>query len=373
MSTQEKLKQIVAEANEKYRRGEDSGLTDSQYDDMLEQIADEEFKNKVGAKVTVNKTELPVGMGSMSKLKEFTDMTKWFDKLEGSTPSEKMIITPKYDGLALLVEFVDGKFSRAITRGDGTVGQDVTEHYQNTKLSKVTLPYEGTVYVIGETIMSNQIFEDKYSTEYKNPRNLVSGIIGKKHVSEKIRDLHFLAFDLKFPEDGDTRFVCSKSERLNIINQDVNNFVNGYRVPFLETKKNAISENQLNMFKETVSEYNCDGVVIDVDDADLRNRLGLETNSLNPKFARAWKPQVEETAAAVITNIKWNTNKTGKITPVVEIAPVELGGVTISNVTAYNAAFVQDNELQVGTVVKLCRSGDVIPRLLEVITQPDHY
>ena len=372
MSEEIDIKKVVEEANKAYRLGLDSGLTDNEYDSLMDQINDEEFKNKVGASVKVDKTTLPVQMGSMNKLKELPELDKWFSKLEGVSSNQKMVVTPKYDGLALLVEFKNGIFNRAITRGDGSEGQNVTEHYRNTKLAKVKLPFSGISYVIGETIMANSVFEEKYSTEFKNPRNLVAGIISRKHVDEKLKDVHFIAFDMKFPS-GSSQAEQNKNWRLNQCNKYINTPVNGYELPFLEVEMNLLAPNQLTLFKESISEYNTDGLVIDINDKLVCNKIGLETNSLNPKFARAWKPQVEETAAAVISEIKWQVSKIGKLAPVVQIAPVELSGVTISNVAAYNAKFVKDNDLRPGTVILLCRSGDVIPKLLQVLSQPDEY
>jgi DNA ligase (NAD+) len=310
-------------------------------------------------------------MGSMNKLKELEELTKWFNKLDGVSESQKIVVTPKLDGLALLVEFVNGKFNRAITRGDGNEGQDVTEHYKNTKLAYAKVPFESeTVYVIGETIMGNDTFTQKYADDYANPRNLVAGVIGRKHISETIKDISFIAFDIKF-KNSDRSY--NKNYRLNLCNKHINSYVNGYELPFLEMSISQVSVNQLSQFKESIIEYHCDGLVIDINDKDICKLLGTETNSLNPKFARAWKPQDEETAAAVISTITWNTNKTGKVTPVVSIAPVELAGVTISKASAYNAKFVKDNDLQPGTVVLICRSGDVIPKILKVVEQPDQW
>jgi NAD-dependent DNA ligase len=371
---QENLKEILAEANRKYRNGEDSGLTDQEYDDLLERVTDQEFKSKVGIEVTINKTELPVGMGSMCKVKEYAELRKWLTKLNLHPVNERLIVTPKFDGLALLVEFKNGKFSRAITRGDGAIGQDVTEHYKTTKLALLEIPFMEDTYFIGETIMSNPTFDSKYSKEYKNPRNLVAGIIGRKHIDEKLCDIDFLAFDVKFKggtDESDYYNESSKYWKLTKCNALINKPLNGFEVPFLSKTCSEISESELNLFKESITDYACDGLVIDISKGELRKELGTETNSLNPKYARAWKPQVEETAAAVITDITWRPNKTGKITPVVQIAPVDLGGCTISNVTAYNAKFVQDNELQEGTTVLICRSGDVIPKILKVVSQPE--
>lgn len=356
---QEDLKVKLTEANKKYRAGEDSGLTDEQYDDLLSQVEDDAFKGAIGVEIEIDKVELPVPMGSMEKIKTNKEVEKWFTNID-----DVVVSTPKYDGLALLLEYgMDGRFVRAMTRGNGTVGQDVTGHFRNHKLASINSGFKETTYIVGEAIMDKNTFLTKYSKDFKNGRNMVAGMLARKVTSIHIKDVSVMAFNVINTATDN----MSKTQILDICNSHFNNPVNKTHVPFkvynnLDTQ--AIED--IHNDRITYDKFEIDGYIIEACSKDIRTDLGTETNSLNPKFARAYKPAVEESIITTVLDIEWSTSKSGKLAPVVKLDPVELDGVTISNVTAYNAKFVADNNLRVGSSVKIIRSGSVIPKIIEV-------
>ena len=197
MSTdQEKIKEILNDANETYRlTGDNSKLSDQEYDFLLDMVEDAGFKSKVGVEVARNKVELAVPMGSLNKVKTYEEISSWCDSKKIS-PKTAVCITPKFDGLSLLVEFENGQFKGAATRGDGTTGQGVGEHFRYTTLGQLKLPKDFSGFLIGETIMKEDTFKDKYSKKFKNPRNMVAGLLSRKTISRELEDVDFIAFSV---------------------------------------------------------------------------------------------------------------------------------------------------------------------------------
>jgi NAD-dependent DNA ligase len=355
------LKNRLEEANDKYRNGEETGLTDVEYDELLEQVIDEDYKSKVGVKIQVDKVELPRSMGSMEKIKTHDKLIEWHNSIGGA-----VTCTPKFDGIALLVEYgMNGKFVRAMTRGDGVHGQDVTEHFKSNKLSHINSGFKERTLVVGEAIMPKETFYAKYKNEFKNPRNMVAGLLSRKDTHHAIKDVSFMVFDVINSETE----KLSKNYRMSICNDNFNKKINKCIVPSITTST-VDSElfEKLDAMRVEYSDYEIDGIIIDIADNDMRKNLGNETNSLNPKFARAYKPAVEETRNVEVLDIIWATSKSGKLAPVLSVTPTELDGVTISNVTAYNAKYLIDNGIRIGSVVTIIRSGAVIPKVVGVVS-----
>jgi DNA ligase (NAD+) len=348
-------------ANELYRRGEETGLSDKEYDNLLEQVIDEDYKSKVGVKIQIDKVELPRPMGSMEKVKTHEELYKWYNLIGGA-----VTCTPKFDGIALLVEYgMDGKFVRAMTRGDGVEGQDVTEHFKSNKLSHINSNFRERTLVVGEAIIAKDVFYAKYKDDFKNPRNMVAGLLSRKDTHPAIKDISFMVFDIENNETKD----LSKNYRLSICNTNFNKKINKCSVPCVtasELTDDTLAK--LDEMRSDYTDYEIDGIIVDIADNETRLSLGKETNSLNPKFARAYKPAVEESLISPVESITWTTSKSGKIAPVVQIEPIELDGVTITNVTAYNAKYIIDNGIRVGSAVRVIRSGAVIPKIIEVVS-----
>ena len=357
---QEQLKDILSEANKAYRlTGNDSGLSDAEYDYLLDLVEDDSFKNKVGVEVERNKIDLAVPMGSLNKIKSNSEIKAWCDskKIPSST---EICITPKFDGLSLLVEFENGSYKSAATRGDGVTGQDVTEHFRYTTLGKIQMPATFTGFLIGETIMREQVFADKYAKKFKNPRNMVAGLLSRKQISKELEDVNFIAFSVRNID------FERKSDELSFCNEHVNRHFH-YQLRILTKEIGQLTDEWLKQIFETEKEFQCDGLVVEVNEVAFQETLGRETNSLNPAYARAWKPESDDARPSKVMGITWQVSKSGNQKPVVQIEPVELGGVTISNVTGINAKFVKENGIAPGAIVSVIRSGDVIPKIINVL------
>jgi DNA ligase (NAD+) len=341
MTIEEQLEQ----ANVAYRTGSPI-MSDMAYDALLEKLPkDHPFHLKVGFSFG-NTEKLPQKLGSLNKVKEVEDYLRWL-------PSKSLTYyTPKLDGLTLELKYEQGELIGAWTRGNGIEGTNVLGHALN--IPTVPKSAQDGIYV-GECIMSNSVFKEKYSEEYSNPRNLASGILGKETSDDRAKDLTFICFSI-VSDMGDEAF---------------DPFVT---VPFMLTQ-NIYDEEGLNKLSEDlksqVSDFDCDGMVIHLADKSVCDKMGFESNGLNPKYARAWKPQIGAGTLCEVLDIDWRVSKNGNFTPVANIAVTEIGGVMISNVTAHNYKLLEDQKIGPGAIVEVIRAGDVIPKIIGVYKESD--
>jgi NAD-dependent DNA ligase len=360
----------IKKANEAYRLGKPL-MSDTQYDILVDELyqldPDNEYFTQIGHTIQdeSRKRKLPITMASMNKVKSIEEIEDWV-RLRNINPSTQVVITPKYDGLSLCVnELTD----EAWTRGDGTYGQKSDEHYKliGNKLLKLPQPWPlagNFEFTYGEVMMPKSTFLKKYSAEFANPRNLVAGLLNSKEPSEILRDLNFIKYG-GVPTEDCVGCWSTKSELLDDLNagQDI-------KVNYLVCSIDEITEDLLvSLFHEWSQEYEIDGLIIEVNWLQDQEKLGRETSTNNPVWARAFKsPKFEQSAESEVLGISWNISKQGLLKPTIHIKPVKLDGVTVSNVTGNNARFIKDMGIGVGAIVKVKRSGMVIPLITDVIT-----
>jgi DNA ligase (NAD+) len=367
----EDIKKRILAANSAYRAGKPI-ISDSEYDLLLEELEvlspNDELLLKVGIEISdsVRKVELPIAMASMNKTKSIDEIASWC-RLKGINPNEEIILTPKYDGLSFCVNELT---SEAYTRGDGKFGQRANDHYMviqnhlyedlNSRNPFMAIPFE---YTYGEVIMPKSVFISKYSDEFANPRNLVAGLINSKEATLPLSDCQYI----KYGAVTRTKF-STKKEVLDELN-------NGQKVKVdnIVCKISDLSEDLfLKLFTQWSAEYEIDGIIIEINNLELQEKLGRETSSNNPVWARAYKsPDFEQSAETEILDISWNISKGGLVKPVAHVRPIQLDGVTVSNVTLNNARYVKDMGLGIGATVKIKRSGFVIPKITEVLKTVD--
>jgi NAD-dependent DNA ligase len=359
----------IKRANEAYRLGKPF-ISDAQYDILIDELyqldPDNEFFNQIGhtIKDESRKRKLPIIMASMNKVKSVEEIEDWA-RLRNIDLSTQVVITPKFDGLSLCVNELTGE---AWTRGDGTYGQKSDEHYKliGNKLLKLShdSPLLGDFeFTYGEVMMSKSTFLKKYSNEFANPRNLVAGLLNSKEPSEILKDLDFIKYG-GLPTEDCVGCWTTKSELLDDLNARQN-----IKVNYLVCSIEEITEDLLvSLFNEWSQEYEIDGLIIEVNLLQDQEKLGRETSTNNPVWARAFKsPKFEQSAKSEVIGISWNISKQGLLKPTIHIKPVKLDGVTISNVTGNNARFIKDMGIGVGAIVKVKRSGMVIPIITDVI------
>ena len=352
------LKAKLDQANQLYRTGGESPLSDAEYDYLLEQVNDQKFRDKVGYEIEKNKVELAVPMGSLNKIKTQPEVFDW-SKSKSIPLDTEICVTPKYDGLSLLVYFVDGIYKGAYTRGDGIFGQDVSEHFTVNPLCDLRLPQDFTGYLIGECIMDEAKFQTKYSEKFKNPRNMVAGLLSRKTLSRELADVCYLAYGVRSSQ------MAHKQDQVEFCNRYINAQWK-YKVLCPLYKLEDLKDAELQKVYDSETRFQCDGLVLEINDSDLFHQIGKETNSLNPGAARAWKPESDDSLPSIVKEVVWQISKNGAAKPVIRIEPIELSGVTISNVTGINARFIEDSGIEKGATVTIIRSGDVIPKVIGV-------
>ena len=356
----EQLKEQIIKANDAYRLGKPI-ISDTNYDQLVEELSllspDDELLTKVGVEIAdeTRKGRLPIEMASMNKIKSMSDVDDW-SRLKGISKKEMVIITPKYDGLSLCVNEMT---SEAWTRGNGEFGQKSNEHYSLIQ-NHLNLEEDSFRFTYGEVMIPKQVFINKYSTDFANPRNLVAGLLNSKTVNEFLKDCQYIKYGAVCNKIFDT-----KQEVLNELNKGQKIKVQYYICELGDLSEGLLIE----LFHKFSTEFEIDGLIIELNDLSLQNKLGRETSSNNPVWARAFKhPSFEQSAETDVIGISWNISKQGLLKPILHITPVKLDGVTVSNVTGNNARFVKDLGLGVGAKVVVKRSGMVIPIIADVIT-----
>lgn len=350
------LREQIIKANEAYRKG-NAIISDAEYDILIEELQllnpDDELLNKVGHEVMDDerKQALPIGMWSMHKIKTVEEFNKWLNS-KGISSDENLVIMPKLDGLSLCDKVQE---KQAWTRGDGVFGQRSDQHYD---LLQGRIETDLDIISYGEVIMPRQVFESKYSDAYENPRNLVSGLMNKKEANEKLKDCHYVRFG------AHNHNFLKKSDLLDYLNTH-----SDIQLPYEVVSAAEITEDYLkDLFATWNTTYELDGLIIEVDDIELQNQIGRERNN-NPAFARAYKGSFEQVEETTIQGVTWQISKQGFMKPVLHVDPVRLDGVTVSNVTGNNPRYMKRMGLGVGAVVKMIRSGMVIPKIIEVVKE----
>lgn len=362
MNNKEKM-QLVSDikfANKMYRQGTPV-ITDKKYDELLEQLKEVDSENeifKVGVLESApisRKEKLPFPMYSLNKEKSLEGIKKWCDS-KGLKPEDILIITPKLDGISLLH---DMKNDFAWTRGNGIEGQRSDKHLYQIP----SLYHESELNTFGEVIITkekwNDIFLGKTNSKglpYKSSRNTVAGLFNQDEPTEDLTYCHFIRYGIH----------DSKEDKVNQL-ETLQNISYFDTVQFYIIDVKSLTEELLNSLYNIWSELlPIDGVVIDINSAVIRERLGRESN-MNPAYAIAYKnPMWSQDEESTVTGYKFQMSKQGKLKGAIQINPVIIDGVEVSQATFYNAKFLLDILPIVGSSIKVKRSGDVIPKITEI-------
>ena len=354
-----------------YNHSANSGslLTDNEYDILKEFIENRWPKNeeikKIGAPIAVydkRKVVLPYFMPSMNKIKPDTGVLEdWKKKYSCS----HYVISHKLDGVSCLLVVKPGGHERFLyTRGDGRVGQDISHLIPYLGLPQSGLDFGDSfrsgVVIRGELIVPKKIFQEKFAGTFANPRNFVSGLVNQKveNLDGSIvkGNIHLVSYELLFPEKVEPSLQMKILSNFSVfgLKKVVSNVI-----PSALLSNEYLSE-QLMLARET-SIYEIDGIICSSD-------LVYERKDKNPDHAFAFKMVLtEQIAEAKVVDVLWSPSKDGYLKPRIRVEPLHLGGVCIEYATGFNAKFIQDNSIGVGTMVELIRSGDVIPHIRRVI------
>lgn len=359
-----KLEEQIIYHNNLYRKGTPI-ISDRAYDELVEALRtnfpDSNILKKGVIETVPNgqrKQELPIPMYSLDKFKSIAELREWTNQFESEVI---FILTSKFDGISL-VNREDGLKYAAWTRGDGEYGQLSTLHFLKSD-NKMSIQRPGFMnYSFGEAIMSKKNFQ-KYADEYANPRNLVGGLLNRDVPGEELMDVDYIRYGSDSEQGKMVQLsYLNRHSKIECMYKVLRNY---------EIKK--MTDQELFAFLDALyvsfgEEYENDGLVIDVDNGRLRRLLGREENN-NPKYAKAIKfPEWDKSVTTEVVDVVWKVSKQGKIKPVMNVKPVSLAGVTVSNATGYNAKYVFDNNIAKGSFIELTRSGSVIPKHLDTVS-----
>jgi len=370
---------LFQEYNKYYYDKSDPKITDSEFDSLKKQIIELESKHKflksenspsksVGFKPSKNfkKVKHRTQMLSLSnafneedlknfekKIRNFLSLTKDFE-IEYSAE-------PKIDGISASLIYIKGKFVQGLSRGDGKEGEDITENLKTINdipknINVKNFPTE--IDIRGEIFIQNDDFK-KINEKFANPRNAASGSLRQKDpaVTSKI-PLKFIAYT----------FGIAKEMNIKSQSAFLNNLKNwGFKVNEYNKNvkgiKNLIKNHQYLEKKRKEMNFDIDGIVYKINDFDLQKRLGYVTNA--PRWAIAHKFSANSSISKII-NIEIQVGRTGALTPVAKIKPVNIGGVIVSNATLHNEDEIVRKDIRVGDIATVERAGDVIPHVISV-------
>lgn len=361
--------QLLKEADDLYFNDQETFLEDDQYDALkmyAQRLAPADvYFTGVGSSVRGGKIQLPYKMGSLNQVYP-GDYAKWTHK--NGIAGDALVVSDKLDGASVLLVYdVAGKFQIAYSRGDGFEGADISRHIRQMPGVPMTIDNKTgkAVAIRAENIIARSKFKlantgklARGGRVYKNPRNMVSGLMNS---SENHPDIYQYIDTVVYEIVGSD---LSKRDQLSQLKKWGFNVVH-YNVMVAHVSNDDVFTKFLNERREK-SDYELDGIVIDVDDAAIRARL--KTDELNPEYAVKFKvADASNLAIATVKEVEWNVSKDGYLKPRVRIEPVDLVGVTIQHATGFNAQFILAHEIGPGAKIKITRSGDVIPFILETV------
>jgi len=375
----EELTKLLNEANYHYYVMDNPVIQDFEYDQLLRELETLENENpsltlpdsptqRVGGEALSKfvKVTHPVPLMSLQDLFSMEELRDYIVKIQEQFPNAEFTVEPKIDGLSVALEYVNGVFVRGATRGDGVVGEDVTENLKTIRSIPMRLENAPPRLIVrGEVFMPKATFEKlniKQEQEGKplfaNPRNAAAGSL--RQLDSKIaaqRNLDILIFNVQLA-DGVT--FSSHSESLEylralkfkVITSDVYSDIS-----MIQSAIVAINENR--------GELTCDidGAVVKVNEISIREELG--TTAKFPRWAAAYKypPEIKPT---IIEDIVIQVGRTGVLTPKAIVRPVRLSGTTVTNATLHNQDFISERDIRIGDTVNIRKAGEIIPEILDV-------
>ena len=319
-----------------------------------------------GAPISIfEKVTHKVQMGSLQDVFSFDEVRSFVDTVRKSVDDPHFVVEPKIDGLSVSLEYHNGEFVIGSTRGDGFVGEDVTQNLKTVKSIPVRISEKlPLIEVRGETYMPKDVFlrlvkdqEENDEQPFKNPRNAAAGSLRQKDpkIAAK-RDLDIFVFNVQQIEG---KILTSHKQSLDYIKELGFKTIPGYvRVSSADEVIAQIEKIGEQRFELP---YDIDGVVIKVDDFAQREILG--STAKVPKWAVAYKFPPEEKNSKLL-DIELNVGRTGVVTPVAVFEPVFLAGTSVSRATLHNQDFINEKNIGIGDTIRVRKAGDIIPEVL---------
>ena len=373
------LTDLLNEANTKYYVLDAPEMADFEYDRLLRELEELEAEHpelalpdsptkRVGGEALsqFEKVVHPVPLMSLQDVFSTEELEEFLTRMKEAFPSAEFSVEPKIDGLSVALEYQDGVFVRGATRGDGEIGEDVTENLKTIRSIPMTIPEStGRLIVRGEVFMPKAVFE-KLNAEreeegkalFANPRNAAAGSL--RQLDPKIaakRKLDILIFNVQMADGVE---FATHEESLKYLKDRKFKVVGAKFYDDAAKVVKRIAE--INDSREKFT-FDIDGAVVKLNDLSQREHLGA--TSKFPRWAAAYKypPEVKET---VVEDIVIQVGRTGVLTPKAVVRPVRLAGTTVTNATLHNQDFITALGLSVGDTVQIRKAGEIIPEILGV-------
>ena len=382
MEPQKRIQDLTALLNEagyRYYVLDDPTLPDFEYDRLLRELEDLEKTypeyvlpdsptKRVGGQAvnTFGEVTHAVPLMSLQDVFSMEELEDFLNRTKEALPNAAYSVEPKIDGLSVALEYEDGRFVRGATRGDGVVGEDVTENLKTIRSIPMTLEnaparliVRGEVYMPKKTFRTlNAALEENGEKTFANPRNAAAGSLRQKDpkVTAK-RKLDILVFNVQLAEGVTFTSHCETLEYLKSLRFKV--------IPYKKLSDPKKIEEEILRINEEREKLPCDidGGVVKLDDLAQRELLGATAKF--PRWAVAYKypPEVKST---VIEDIVIQVGRTGVLTPKAVVAPVRLAGTTVTNATLHNQDFISRLDVRIGDTVRIRKAGEIIPEILGV-------
>ena len=374
------LRKELNQANYEYYVKDDPTMSDYDYDHKLRRLEELEGAHpelvtsdsptqRVGGKALESFQQVThrVPLESLQDVFDFDELRAFDQRVRGVEPNVAYSVEPKVDGLSVALEYRDGQFVRGATRGDGLVGEDVTENLKTVKSIPLSIPdVPGTLIVRGEVYMPKKVFhalneerEKRGEALFANPRNAAAGSL--RQLDPKIaaqRKLDIAVFNIQWAENEEFH---SHMDGLNYLASK------GFKViPHVTCATIEEAVEQVSAIGEGRENYpfDIDGAVIKVDDLAQRQTLG--STAKFPRWAAAYKypPEVKPSR---LTDIVIQVGRTGVLTPKAVLEPVRLAGTTVTSATLHNQDFIAEKDIRIGDTVLVRKAGEIIPEVLSVV------
>lgn len=375
MNQTERMKELVEllnKAGRAYYQEDREIISNYEYDKLYDEL--EALEKETGITLAGSPT-VSVGYEAVNALPKEThetpmlslDKTKEIEVLKNFVGNQKTVLSWKMDGLTIVLTYQDGKLKKAVTRGNGIVGEVITNNAKVFKNVPLQIAYQGELILRGEAIISYSDFEkineqiEDVDAKYKNPRNLCSGSVRQlnNEITAK-RNVYFYAFSLVRAEGVDfnnsraCQFEWLKAQGFDIVE---------YR---MVDSKNLEETIQYFSDKISTNDFPSDGLVALYDDIAYGDSLGSTAKFPRNAFAFKWKDEIRETT---LKEIEWSPSRTGLINPVAIFEPVELEGTTVSRASVHNISILKELELGIGDRIEVYKANMIIPQIAENLTR----
>lgn len=368
----QELTELLNRARRAYEQEDREIMSNYDYDQLYNEL--EGLEQELGITLASSPT-IHVGYEVLSDLPKerherpmlSLDKTKEVARLKEFLGEQKAVISWKLDGLTIVLTYRDGELQKAVTRGNGEVGEVITNNARVFKNLPLHISYKGELVLRGEAVIGYKDFElinaeiEDVDARYKNPRNLCSGSV--RQLSNEVtarRNVRFFAFSLVRAEDVD--FQNSRFCQMEwLVSQ-------GFEVVEHHMVRAETVEKEVEWFGQQIVEndFPSDGLVLVYDDIAYGQSLGTTAKFPRDSFAFKWADEIRET---ILKEIEWSPSRTGLINPVAIFEPVELEGTTVSRASVHNLSIMEELELGIGDSIQVYKANMIIPQIAENLTR----